>query len=188
MIRKMLSIDLVPSERRAIENGFPYFPLKEFIQFVGAEGRVDVIETYVTLQRRVPEDNSAEAIAQVEQQTQRKRYALEMSGGRVIECPSKRSLNSGTGYKQSDDQRLMIKTMVQAMKFRPDFLVLVAADGDYAPMAEALRDEGIRTEVIAASNTLASDLQRVAYLVTDLDEVLQHIKSMPKAPAFSSNV
>lgn len=177
MIRKIISIDLIPAERRAFEMGFSYFPLKEFIKLCAEGEGVDIVETYVTLQRRVPENDSPEAIAQVDQQTLRKRHALELSGGRVLECPAKRSQNSPSGYKQCDDQRLMIRTLVQAMKFRPDFVVLVAADGDYAPMVEALRDEGIRTEVVAAPTMLASELIRQSFNVVNLDHVLETIKA-----------
>lgn len=176
-ITKIMAIDLAPAERRAVEKGATFFPLREFINYWIDEDGADIIETLVTLTRRVPEDDSPESIAQVNQQFERKRYALEMSGGRVIECPAKRSANTQSGFKQSDDQRLIIRTLSLAMKLKPDFLTLVAADGDYAPMVEALRDEGIRTEVVASSSMLASDLKRVAYSVVDLDDILDRIRA-----------
>ena len=175
-LKKLLAIDLIPAERRAKEQGSPYFPMKKFIQLCGGDG-VDIIETLCTLPRRVPEDDSAESVAQAAQQYENKRYALEMCGAKVIECPAKRSQSSPSGFKNSDDQRLMIKTLTLAMKLRPDFVTLVAADGDFAPMVEALRDEGIRTEVIAAPDMLASDLRRHAVNVADLDDLLQHLQS-----------
>ncbi|WP_300718257.1 NYN domain-containing protein [uncultured Desulfovibrio sp.] len=175
-MKKLIAIDLLPAERRAKELGFPYFPLKGFVDLCSA-GEVDVIEVLCTLQRRVPDNDSAEAVAQVSQQFEAKRHALEMNGARIIECPAKRSPNSTSGYKQSDDQRLMITTMAVAMKLRPDFLTLVAADGDYAPMVEELRKEGIRTEVVASPTMLATDLKRTAVNVADLDELLRSLQS-----------
>lgn len=176
MIRKIVSIDLLASEYCATKDwGFPYFPLRQFVQYFRPDG-VDIIEVLCTVQRRVPENDSPEAIAQVDMQFKNKRFALEMEGARVIECPAKRSLSSQTGFKQSDDQRLMIKTLTLAMKLRPDFVTLVAADGDYAPMVEALRDEGIRTEVVASPKMLASDLRRHAFSVVDMDDVLQKLQ------------
>lgn len=174
-MKKLISIDLIPAERVAKDLGFPYFPLKDFIALC-QEGDVDVIEVLCTLQRRVPDDDSAEAVAQVSQQFEAKRHALEMSGARVIECPAKRSASSPSGYKQSDDQRLMVTTLTLAMKLRPDFLTLVAADGDYAPMIEELRKEGIRTEVVASPRMLATDLKRVAVNHADLEELLRSLK------------
>ncbi|MDR1778072.1 MAG: NYN domain-containing protein [Desulfovibrio sp.] len=177
-IRKLVAIDLLPTERRAKEMGFPYFPVQEFIACCAKEHageHVDIIEALCTLQLRVPEDDTVEAMAQARQQFEKKRYALEMCGVRVIECPSKRSQNSPSGFKQSDDQRLMIRTLILSMKLRPDFVILVASDGDYTPMVEALRDEGIRTEVVASFPLLANDLRRHAVRVVDLDEVLDKI-------------
>lgn len=175
ILKKIIAIDLLPTERRAKELGLPHLPMRSFIRLCEGEG-VDILEILCTLQRRVPENDSPEAVAQVTTQFERKRYALEMEGARVIDCPAKRSPNSPSGFKQSDDQRLMIKTLTLAMKLRPDFVTLVAADGDYAPMVEALRDEGIRTEVVASPSMLASDLERQAFNVIDLDELLQPLQ------------
>lgn len=176
-MKKLIAIDLIPAELRATkEHGFPYFPLRSFVELCG-QGDVDVIEVLCTLQKRVPENDSAEAVAEVNMQFEKKRYALEMQGASVIACPAKRSQSSQSGFKQSDDQRLMITTLIMAMKLRPDFVTLVAADGDYAPMVEALRREGIRTEVVASPSMLASDLKRVAVNVADLDEILNSLKN-----------
>lgn len=174
-MKKIIAIDLLPAERCAKNCGFPHFPLKPFVELC-KQGDVDILEVLCTLQKRVPENDSPEAVAEVNKQFENKRYALEMLGARIIECPAKRSQNSPSGYKQSDDQRLMITTLTLAMKLRPDFVTLVAADGDYAPMVEALRMEGIRTEVVAHPDMLASDLKRVAVNVADLDEILNSLE------------
>lgn len=174
-MRKLIAIDYLPAERCAKEKGHAHFPLESFVELC-RQGDVDVIEVLCTLQKRVPENDSPEAVAEVNQQFEKKRYALEMCGARIIECPAKRSPNSPSGYKQSDDQRLMITTLTLAMKLRPDFVMLVAADGDYAPMVEELRKEGIRTEVVASPSMLASELKRVAVNVADLDEILSTLK------------
>jgi len=122
--------------------------------------------------QRVPEDDSPEAVATAIHQLEQKRFALEMAGARVLVCPAKRSSN---GYKQSDDQRLMIATLSTCLRLRPDFLTFVGADGDYAPMLWELREAGVRSEVVANANALASDLRRVAYGVIDLAAVLTTI-------------
>ena len=128
--------------------------------------------------KRVPESDSPEAIATNQEQYDRKVYALEMSGAKVVECPAKRSGNTQSGFKQSDDFRLMVATMLTCMKLKPDFLVLVAGDGDYRAMVEGLRSEGVRTEVIAPISNLASDLRRVCVNVIDLDDVLTAMENV----------
>jgi len=78
---------------------------------------------------------------------------------------------------------LMIRTLIMAMKLRPDFVILVASDGDYAPVVEALRDEGIRTEVVASVHLLVNDLRRHAVKVIDLDNMLEGIHAQHASAA-----
>lgn len=175
MIRKIMAIDLLPYEHRAKDLGFPFLPIRELRELC-SEGDVDIIETLVTLPERQPERDTPEAAAQCHDQFVRKRDALQFSGARVIAAPTKRSQCSPSGYKQSDDQRLMLTALMLSMKLRPDFLMLFAADGDFAPMVEALRCEGIRTEVVANPSMLASDLRRFAVKVVDYDELLEKVR------------
>ena len=171
MIKKLIAIDLVPMEHRAQALGLPYMPITEIIRHC-SEGNTDIIETLVTLTRRTPEKDSEESLAKVTQQFNRKKYALQLAGARVIECPSKFSHG---GYKQSDDQRLMLTTLMLAMKLRPDYVMLFAGDGDFAPLVEVLRGEGIRTEIVAPLNILAGGLRRHAAKVIDFDAMLKMI-------------
>jgi len=174
MVRKVIAVDSQYAYRESTKANFQFFPVEEFRELVNGDEGVDVIETVYTLIKKVPEDDSAEALATVASQVDRIQHALEMKGCRVIVCPAKRTPDGG--YKQSDDQRLMIKTLSICLKLRPDFLVFVGADGDYAPMMWELRAEGVRVEVVANSTSLATDLRRVAHSVVDLDEVFGRIK------------
>ena len=171
MIKKLLAIDSSPCDIVARELGYPHFPVRQVRETVTGDG-VDVIETYVTLVERVPDDNP-ESIAANKINFTRIQHALEEAGARVIPAPAKRQPDGG--FKQSDDQRLVIATLSAALRLRPDFVVLAAADGDFAPMVWALRDAGIRTEILARPQMLASDLRRAAYSVIDLDAVLNQI-------------
>lgn len=174
MIRKLMAVDLTPCERRAKELGHPHLPLKELRDLCSDDG-VDIIETLVTLPERLPADDSPEEIARIKTNMVRKKDALQRNGARVIECPTKRSASQPSGFKQSDDARLMLTTLMLALKLKPDFVLLFAADGDFAPMIEMLRAEGIRTEVVASPEMLASDLIRQAVNVVDYDELLNAI-------------
>ncbi len=176
MVKKIIAIDLLPLEYYAKRFGFPYMPIKEIISLCGDNGKVDIIETLVPLVHRVPNDATDESISRVTTAFASKQYALQMSGCRVLECTSKSSPMSPTGYKQSDDQRLMLTSLMLCMKLRPDFLTLFAADGDFAPMVEMLREEGVRTEIVAPMGSLANDLKRYATNVIDFDKMLQTIK------------
>jgi len=168
MLRKIIAIDLTPCNRVATEAGLHHFPVREVRGLIAGEG-VDVIETLVTLVERVPEDNM-ESVATNRSNFVRTRHALEDAGARVIPAPAKRLPNGE--FKQSDDQRLVIATLSLALRLRPDFVVLAAADGDFAPLVWELRDVGIRTEVVARADMLASDLRRAAYSVIDINGIL----------------
>ena len=171
MIKKLLAIDLTPCDIVARDLGHPHFPVKEIRELIAGDG-VDLIETVVTLVERVP-DETPESIAANKVNFTRIQHALEEAGARVIPAPAKRQPDGG--FKQSDDQRLVIATLSYALRLRPDFVVLAAADGDFAPMVLALREAGIRTEVLARAQMLASDLRRAAFSVIDLDNVLNQI-------------
>jgi uncharacterized LabA/DUF88 family protein len=172
MIRKIFAVDLTPCDLVARDRGAHFFPVEQVREVIAGDD-VDVIETLVTLVERVADDNP-EAIATNKQNFTRKQHALEEAGARVIRAPAKR-LPDG-GFKQSDDQRLVIATLSLALRLRPEFVVLAAADGDFAPMVWELRNEGIRTEVLARPQMLASDLRRAAYSVIDIDDVLNAIE------------
>lgn len=171
MIKKLLAIDLTPCDIVARDLGHPHFPVKEIRELIAGDG-VDLIETVVTLVERVP-DETPESIAANKVNFTRIQHALEEAGARVIPAPAKRQPDGK--FKQSDDPRLVIATLSYALRLRPDFVVLAAADGDFAPMVLALREAGIRTEVLARAQMLASDLRRAAFSVIDLDNVLNQI-------------
>lgn len=174
MLRKLIAADMAYADRVAKQAGLRNFPIREFRDLVNRDDTVDVIETLVTVIKHVPRDDTAEEVATVATNVQRAKDFFESSGCRVIICPAKRTQDGG--FKQSDDQRLMISTLSTCLRLRPDFLVFVGADGDYAPMLWELRSEGIRTEVVAVRNSLASDLQRASYSVVDLEEIFDTVK------------
>jgi uncharacterized LabA/DUF88 family protein len=169
MLRKILAVDHAYARRIAVDRGHPHFPA-EFRQVVQRNDDVDLLESLVFVVKPVPASDSPEDVAATTEQTERLCYALEMNGWRTVICPAKRS---GDGFKQSDDARLVIESLALCLRLRPDFFVLFAGDGDFAPLVWALREEGIRTEVIASSSNLASDLRRAAYSVVEAEPLFQ---------------
>lgn len=176
-MKKIIAIHANSAERAAKEwadtkglVGFR-FPLRGFLDLVGEDA--DILETLYTVVQRCPEENSVEAEAAVSDQVRCRRHYLEMAGAKTIVCPDKRM--PGGGFRQSECELLMVKALSICLRLKPDFLVLVSGADDLAPMVGELRDNGIRTEVFAASDMLGSRLKRVSYRVVDLREVLEKI-------------
>ncbi len=176
----IVAIDLTPSERLAWDAGLPHFPIREIHTILKDELAADVKEILVTLPKKVPENDSPEAVAENEGRFEGKRWALEMNGARVIVCPAKRSEHTKSGYKQSDDQRLTIKTLTLCMKLKPDYLFLFAGDGDYAPLLEELRNEGIKCILFFQQDMVAKDVRRVAWDVRDIRPLLDRAAEIMK--------
>jgi uncharacterized LabA/DUF88 family protein len=171
MIRKILAVDHAYARRIALDNNQPYFPAS-FRDVINGDDGVDLLESLIFIVKPVPPSDSAEDIAASAEQVERLSYALEMNGWRTVVCPAKRS---GDGFKQSDDARLVIESLALCLRLRPDFFVLFAGDGDFAPLVWALRAEGIRTEVVASQANLASNLRRAAFSVIDAEPLFQEL-------------
>lgn len=174
MLRKIIGIDLAYAKIVSSSQGFRHWPCFVFRSFV-ADDNDQVLDMITALHQPPALDDSPEEIARNTQQNARITHALEHNGCRVIPAPAKKTpeLNADGRciLKRSDDQMLMIELALVCMKLRPDFLTLVAGDGDFAPLVAGLRREGIRTEVVADLDNLASSLRRVAYSVIDVREM-----------------
>lgn len=175
MLRKILAVDHAYARRIAVDQGHPHFPAA-FREVVQEDDGVDLVESLIFIGKPVPASDSPEDVAAVAEQTERLAYALEMNGWRTVVCPAKRS---GDGFKQSDDARLVIESLALCLRLRPDFFVLFAGDGDFAPLVWALRAEGIRTEVVASAANLASDLRRAAHNVIEAEPLFQELHGNP---------
>ena len=89
-----------------------------------------------------------------------RRRALEAAGATVVPSPSRRM---DSGFKQSDDQRLVVKALSFCLRVRPRFLCLAAGDRDYIPLVEELRIHGIRTLLLTYREYCSYDLERICW-------------------------
>ncbi len=168
-MKMIVGIDsqFVHRARRAadIEAYYPYRALRDFLERDG-----QVLEMFATVVR-FPADLGDEAdMLKRYRDYQKNAEALEWQGISVIECISKKTPDGD--IKHSDDNQLMIRLALTCTRLKPDLLVLLAADGDYAPLVWGLREEGIRTRLISdlqsSPSPLANDLRRSVYSVEDM--------------------
>ena len=150
------------------------FPFRKFQDFVAGDSD-EVIEMFAPVIRFPPQTTQVEDVAAANSAFTKMCFALQEQGVNVIEAPA-RLIRHLQEVKHSDDQRLMIRLALTCARLKPDFLVLVAADGDYAPLVWGLREEGIRTKLISDPTILSSELRNSSYSISDMFNVLNQIQ------------
>jgi len=153
-----------------------HVPYRELVNFLEESGD-EVLDIFAPAIRMPPATMNDADIARSYEGFIRYSEALRQQGVNVIEAPAKRAAEGAV--KHSDDNRLMIRLALSCMRLRPDFLVLVAADGDYAPLVWGLREEGIRTKLITDPAACASDLRAAVYSVSNIFNVLGSLGGGP---------
>ncbi len=77
----------------------------------------------------------------------------------------------GDEYENNVDVVMAMDAIELALEIKPDIVVLVTGDSDFAYLAEKLRRRGIRVEVASVEQSLGSELKNSANSVVDLTEV-----------------
>lgn len=81
-------------------------------------------------------------------------------------------------YKANVDVMMAIDAVELSAEMRPDIVILVTGDADFAYLALQLRRRGIRVEVAAAAQNLGSALKTTANEVIDLGPLIATFESM----------
>jgi len=88
------------------------------------------------------------------------------------------SPGDGRHYKANVDVLMAIDAVELSVEMRPDVVVLVTGDADFAHLALQLRRRGIRVEVASTAATLGSGLKGAANEVVDLVPLLETFEPM----------
>jgi uncharacterized LabA/DUF88 family protein len=88
-------------------------------------------------------------------------------------------------YKANVDVMMAIDALELSIEMRPDVVILVTGDADFAYLAIKLRRHGIRVEVASVAANLGNMLRSAANEVIDLAPLFQtfEIKQVQDAPA-----
>ena len=81
-------------------------------------------------------------------------------------------------YKSNVDVMMAIDAVELSAAMRPDLVILVTGDADFAYLALHLRRSGIRVEVASVSENLGSGLKSAANEVIDLAPLLATFEAM----------
>jgi uncharacterized LabA/DUF88 family protein len=81
-------------------------------------------------------------------------------------------------YKANVDVMMAIDAVELSAAMRPDVVILVTGDADFAYLALQLRRRGIRVEVASVTENLGSGLKSAANAVIDLASLLESFEPM----------
>jgi uncharacterized LabA/DUF88 family protein len=79
--------------------------------------------------------------------------------------------SKGEEYEANIDIVMAMDAIELALEVRPDIVVLLTGDSDFAYLAEKLRRRGMRVEVASVAQSLGNELKNSANNVIDLIEV-----------------
>src|SRR5437764_5022161 len=87
-------------------------------------------------------------------------------------------------YKANVDVMMAIDALELSVEMRPDIVILVTGDADFAYLATKLRRRGIRVEVASVAQNLGNILKSTANEVIDLAPLFRTFEiKVPDAPA-----
>src|SRR6266704_6972751 len=82
-------------------------------------------------------------------------------------------------YKANVDVMMAIDALELSVEMRPDVVILVTGDADFAYLVMKLRRRGIRVEVASVAQNLGNALKSAANAVIDLAPLFQTFELMP---------
>lgn len=98
----------------------------------------------------------------------------------------------GEDYETDVDIVMAMDALELALEMRPDIVVLITGDSDFAYLTEKLRRRGIRVEVASVAQTLGNELKLAANSIIDLIGVFDGFQRQNFRRAFhrigSSNI
>jgi uncharacterized LabA/DUF88 family protein len=150
----------VGSSVRTAGRGLDWLRLREFL--AGAETGRDLIEmvVYAGLPPAIP-------LWQDERDKKNKFVYWLRSNGFLVVTKDGAPAEEGR-YKANVDVMMAIDAVELSNQMRPDVIILVTGDADFAYLALQLRRRGIRVEVASVAQNLGSGLKTAANAVIDL--------------------
>ena len=93
-------------------------------------------------------------------------------------CAKDGAPQDATHYKANVDVLMAVDVLEICETMKPEVVVIVTGDADFAPLALHLRRHGIRVEVAAAATTMGAGLRGAANEVVDLTELFESFEVM----------
>jgi uncharacterized LabA/DUF88 family protein len=114
-----------------------------------------------------------ERFQEVRKQREKHIYWGKSNGFLVV---AKEGKAKGEDFENNVDIVMAMDAIELSLEMKPDIVVLVTGDSDFAYLAEKLRRRGIRVEVASVEQSLGNDLKNAANSVIDLIEVFDTLQ------------
>ena len=161
----------VGSSVRTAGRGLDWLRLRDFL--AGPETGRDLIEmvVYAGLPPAIP-------LWQDERDKKNKFIHWLRSNGFLVVTKDGAPAEEGH-YKANVDVLMAIDAMELAGGMKPEVIILVTGDADFADLAVKLRRRGIRVEVASVAQNLGNTLKSAANAVIDLAALFRSFELMP---------
>ncbi|PZR75308.1 MAG: NYN domain-containing protein [Chthoniobacterales bacterium] len=165
----------VGSSVRTAGRGLDWLKLREFL--TGPNTGHDLIEmvVYAGLPPAIP-------IWQDERDKKNKFMHWLRSNGFMVVIKDGSPAEEGH-YKANVDVMMAIDALELSIEMRPDVVILVTGDADFAYLATKLRRHGIRVEVASVAANLGNILRAAANAVIDLAPLFRTFELIKEPPA-----
>src|SRR6266513_809811 len=169
----------VGSSVRTAGRGLDWLKLREFLAGPSKERELIEMVVYAGLPPPIP-------IWQEERDKKNKFMHWLRSNGFMVVTKDGAPAEEGR-YKANVDVMMAIDALELSVEMRPDVVILVTGDADFAYLAIKLRRRGIRVEVASVAPNLGSGLKTAANEVIDLSPLFRTFALMdvqdPPPPA-----
>ncbi len=165
--RLMVFVDEANVTRAASKNfkrNFDWLKFRDYLENqVGQDRELVEMVIYVGLPPATPE--------WIDKREAKRHYIhwLRSQGFLVYEKSGQPRANGW--YKANVDVIMAIDAIDLSLRIKPDTVVLVTGDADFAHLALTIRREGIKVEVASVPQTLSSELKTSANSIIDLSDL-----------------
>ena len=160
----------VVSAVRAMERKLDWLKLRDHLVNAGKGRELIEMVIYAGLPPPMPE-------WQIERDKKNKFLHWLRSNGFLV-VTKEGAPGDGKHYKANVDVMMAIDAVELSVEIRPDIVVLVTGDADFAHLALQLRRRGIRVEAAATAQTLGTGLKGAANDVIDLVPLFETFEVM----------
>jgi uncharacterized LabA/DUF88 family protein len=163
----------VGSSVRTVGRGLDWLRLRQFL--AGPDSGRDLIEmvVYAGLPPAIP-------LWQDERDKKNKFVNWLRSNGFMVMTKDGAPAEEGR-YKANVDVMMAIDALELSVAMKPDVVILVTGDADFAYVVTKLRRRGIRVEVASVAQNLGNNLKSAANAVIDLAALFRTFELMPVA-------